>query len=252
MGSSGTSEFNRAIFLTEGSTGREARKRLKICAHCTFPRIGAVALHVCGECELPQSLAVGDENEFEALGLHPAFEIDLAVAERRFYEISRALHPDRFAGAPESVKALSMQRMGWVNDAWSRLKDPEQRREVMVRLYGGPEGGQGPRGMTAAPPAIAAEWFEVQEAAQEAAMEEPDSARKTLEDFAGALAARASELESELASLERRFDGLSEEARRAQDGALLLSRLRETLRERGYLVSLGRDVARLQERISAA
>lgn len=250
MGSSGASEFNPATFLAGTATG--GRKVLRTCSHCTFPRIGAVALHVCGECDLPQTLTIGEENEFEALGFEPHFGIDLSVAERRFYEISRALHPDRFVAAPAHVKALSMQRMGWVNDAWSRLKDPAQRREVMLRIYGEPQAAEGPRGMTAAPPAIAAEWFEVQEEAMEAAMEDPTAALKRVEAFAGLLALRAAQLEGELVALEKRFDSLAEELRGGTEGKGVLSRLRDVLREQSYLASLGRDVARLRERIPAA
>lgn len=73
---------------------------------------------------------------FEVLGLEARFELDLGALEARQRELSRALHPDRYAGrgAPERRQALS--RSIEVNDAVRLMKDAVRRAEALLARHG--------------------------------------------------------------------------------------------------------------------
>ena len=81
---------------------------------------------------------------FDTLGLEPVFDLDLAAAERRYRELSKVVHPDRFTtvSGPERRRALS--KAVDVNEAWRRLRDPIARAESPTA----------PSWSTASPPTI--------------------------------------------------------------------------------------------------
>lgn len=83
---------------------------------------------------------------FETLGLAPVFELDPATLERRHRELSRALHPDRYAGRPSSERQQALGRAIEVNEAFRKLRDPVHRAEVLLARHGRPvvEGGGTP------------------------------------------------------------------------------------------------------------
>lgn len=73
---------------------------------------------------------------FQILGVEPSFEIDVEALERRHREISKALHPDRYAGRPASERRQALGRAIEVNEAWRTLKDPIRRAEALLRNLG--------------------------------------------------------------------------------------------------------------------
>lgn len=75
---------------------------------------------------------------FETLGLEPAFLLDLQVLEQRHRELSRALHPDRYAGRPAGERQRALGRAIEVNEAFRALKDPIQRAEALLAKSGRP------------------------------------------------------------------------------------------------------------------
>ncbi len=64
---------------------------------------------------------------FDTLGVEPRFDLDLAALERRHRDLSRALHPDRYAGAPAAERRLALGRAIDANEALRVLKDPIRR-----------------------------------------------------------------------------------------------------------------------------
>jgi molecular chaperone HscB len=71
----------------------------------------------------------------------PAFRIDLPAVEQRHRDLSRALHPDKFAGAPAAERRLALNRAIEVNEAWRAVRDPPIRRaEALMRRAGVPVG----------------------------------------------------------------------------------------------------------------
>jgi molecular chaperone HscB len=77
---------------------------------------------------------------FETLGVEPQFQLDLAALEQRHRDLSRALHPDRYAGAPAAERRLALGRAIDVNEAFRVLKDPVRRAEALLARGGVPVG----------------------------------------------------------------------------------------------------------------
>jgi molecular chaperone HscB len=73
---------------------------------------------------------------FETLGFEPVFDLDPALLERRHRELSRALHPDRYAGRPASERREALGRAIVVNQAFRALKDPVARAEALLARHG--------------------------------------------------------------------------------------------------------------------
>ena len=73
---------------------------------------------------------------FGALGLEPRYDVDPRALEDRFRQLSREVHPDRFAGAPASERAAALVRTRAINDAYQVLKRPQRRAEVLLARAG--------------------------------------------------------------------------------------------------------------------
>jgi len=102
---------------------------------------------------------------FDTLGIEPRFDLDLAALELRHRELSKALHPDRYAGAPAAERRLSLSRAIDVNEAFRTVKDPIRRAEALLRRAGAAVGETGePR----PEPALLMEMMEVREELAEA------------------------------------------------------------------------------------
>lgn len=73
---------------------------------------------------------------FETLGIDARFDLDLRSVEQRHRDLSKALHPDRYAGAPAAERRLALGRAIDVNEAWRVVRDPIKRAEALVRRAG--------------------------------------------------------------------------------------------------------------------
>lgn len=80
------------------------------------------------------------KDPFTTLGLEPVFDIDVRAVESRHRELSRALHPDRYASAPAAERRMALSRAIEVNEAFRVIKDPIKRAESMFRHIGVPAG----------------------------------------------------------------------------------------------------------------
>lgn len=78
---------------------------------------------------------------FDLLGIEARFDLDLGKVERTHRELSRALHPDRFANAPPGERREALSRAVAVNEAWRVLRDPVRRAEALLALRAR-EGGE--------------------------------------------------------------------------------------------------------------
>ena len=109
-----------------------AKQTLKPCWSCKGP-LTAGALF-CSTCEAVQPPAPVDH--FVRLGVERAFEVDVPALDRRYFDLQRQLHPDRFATKAPKEKALSQQQATALNDAYETLKDPLKRADYLVHLEG--------------------------------------------------------------------------------------------------------------------
>jgi molecular chaperone HscB len=103
---------------------------------------------------------------FETLGVEARFDIDLPALEQRHRDLSKALHPDRYTGAPAAERRLSLSRAIDVNEAFRTLKDPVRRAEALLRRAGVVVGETGE---PQPPPALLMEMMELREELSEAA-----------------------------------------------------------------------------------
>ncbi len=94
---------------------------------------------------------------FEALGLDPAFELNLGLLEQRHRDLSRTLHPDRHAASGAAERRMALGRAIEVNEAFRALKDPVRRAEALLARLG-VQSGEGKE-----PPASPALLMEVME-----------------------------------------------------------------------------------------
>ena len=73
---------------------------------------------------------------FEMLGVDRRFDLDLSVLEKTHRELSRALHPDKFAQAGVSERRAVLEKAASVNEAWRMVREPITRAEALFRLAG--------------------------------------------------------------------------------------------------------------------
>ncbi len=220
------------------------------CVNCQAPLQGAkFHPHLCGGCGFPQPVLPG-ETAFSLLETRPLFGQDEAALRARFYELSRVLHPDRFAASSSQARANSVERMSRINEAFRMLKSKKLLREAILELHevgdpvktpGGPRGASAaPRG--APPLELAEDWFEL----QDAVMEDPTQAFEKIRAFELELEERKSADEAKILEQEAAFDhseGLDRVA------LLEISRI---LRNQAYIDSMIKDVLRLKERLLGA
>ena len=169
----------------------------------------------CGAVQPPASL-----DAFARLGMPRAYDIDEAGLQRRYFDLQRRLHPDRFGAKSSRERALSQQQAAALNQAYETLKDPLDRAAELLRLAGRAVrfAGQG----TVDDPELLMEAMEMREAlAAAATAEEAANVHARAEaDVAAARADLASAFASsdldqvERAALRLRYlDKLAEEAR---------------------------------------
>jgi molecular chaperone HscB len=73
---------------------------------------------------------------FEVLGVPLLFALDEQELERRHRDLSKALHPDRYAGRPSSERREALSRAISVNEAFRQLRDPLLRAEALLQQLG--------------------------------------------------------------------------------------------------------------------
>ncbi|GAC1353077.1 MAG: Fe-S protein assembly co-chaperone HscB [Polyangiales bacterium] len=73
---------------------------------------------------------------FATLGLPRQFALDMKGLRDRHLDLSRALHPDRYASSPSAERRLSLSRAIEVNEAFRTLRDPIARAEALLQLEG--------------------------------------------------------------------------------------------------------------------
>jgi molecular chaperone HscB len=89
----------------------------------------------CPSCRKIQPVG-RNEDFFSLLGLPREYALEPRDVERRFRDLSRQLHPDRFARAEARERRLSLDRATRLNDAYRALKDWRLRAAYLLKLAG--------------------------------------------------------------------------------------------------------------------
>lgn len=147
-------------------------------------------------------------NYFELFGLPVRYHLDAVQLKKKFYELSRALHPDYYAQSIPAKQQEALRQSSLNNDGYKALSNSALRLQHLFMLYGLMDAaGQTQRQL---PPDFLMEMLELSEAAQEA--KPAAAARAGIEADVGN---RLQTLEDELSRVMQAFDA-SPEADRPQ------------------------------------
>jgi molecular chaperone HscB len=133
---------------------------------------GALCVH-CKAVQPPDAKA----DYFRVFGIATEFAIDLMDLETRYKEMTKVLHPDRFARADPQARRASLERSVQLNEAWQVLKDPVRRAEYLLSLQGievgemaivGKSGQSGEHATLPVPQVVLMEVLELREALADA------------------------------------------------------------------------------------
>jgi molecular chaperone HscB len=102
------------------------------CWSCGAERRDAVFCPTCGKVQ-PVSKSA---DHFMLLEIPRAMRLDASELERRYREVSRKVHPDRFGMATPVERKLALEQTTKLNDAYRTLKDPQKRGEYLLELEG--------------------------------------------------------------------------------------------------------------------
>ncbi|MDR1368190.1 MAG: Fe-S protein assembly co-chaperone HscB [Candidatus Accumulibacter sp.] len=150
-------------------------------------------------------------DHFSLFGLPEKFRIDPERLDKRYREMQALTHPDRYAGACEQEKRVSMQWATRVNEAYHILKNPLRRAAYFLFLAGFPIDAEC---NTAMPPEFLVEQMEWREAVSEAKRVREVA---ELEDLRRCVRQRMSKSHGRLAELlddERDYRAAADHARR--------------------------------------
>jgi molecular chaperone HscB len=198
----------------------------------------------CRSCEVVQALPQ-DTDYFAVLGLpsHPG--VDVGELDRRYYELSRKLHPDRYQTRSVDEQRASVQATALLNAAHKTLRDVEARGRYWLTRSGDSLG----RENQSVPPRLAAYVFDVQEKLGELRASTNGtgaSLRSELVETQRELTERLDRQRSTLTDLLRGWppaDAASPPAMTPDErGPAALRELKTALSEISYLRTLDRDL----------
>jgi molecular chaperone HscB len=77
-----------------------------------------------------------EKNFFELFGIPETFDIDSKDLKRRYQDLQRQFHPDKFSNASGQERRMSMQVTAQINEALQTLLNPVQRGRYLLKLSG--------------------------------------------------------------------------------------------------------------------
>lgn len=152
-------------------------------------------------------------------GFPRKLSLDTAALQKRFYELSRQYHPDRFAQKPAAERERAEEATAILNDGYRTLKDPIARAEYVLKQEGFDIGEQRSKDV---PPELLEEVFEFN-----MALEDPDA---DLEEFHERFLKMRDEIDASLEALFNKYDASSDKS--------LLQQIRNVLNRRRYIRNL--------------
>jgi molecular chaperone HscB len=177
------------------------------------------------------------KNFFIFFGLDQKLSIDLPDLQKRFYELSRQWHPDRFSRKSAVEQAQSLEATSILNDGYRTLRDPVKRAEYLLTEEGFPIGEQRSRDV---PPELLEEVFELNMMLEELKQGDAD-ARPQLEIARENFAGLRAQVDGELEKLFSKYDASEAQSETAKQA---LHEIRGVLNRRRYIENLIRDVDR--------
>lgn len=228
---------------TQSAGRRELQMARSMCWHCQSEVSGE---YFCERCVKVQPVSK-ETDYFTCLGFPRRLTIDPSKLEAKFYELSRAFHPDFYQNKSETEQAISLSNAATLNTAYRTLRDPIQRAEYLLDLEAGAV-----KVIRSSPPAdLFEEILELQEILEEYRAADPSSdagrrLRAKLQTEQQKLEQRKREMETQLEQLFTEWDDLQErgeatsQTRAERDHLLKL--MREILSNRTYVKNIVNDL----------
>ena len=174
---------------------------------------------------------------YDFFGLKRKLSIDEADLQKRFYQLSKEWHPDRWSRKSAGEQAQALEATSILNDGYRTLRDPVKRAEYLLPEEGFPIGEQRSKDV---PPELLEEVFELNMALEELRGGE-ESARPQLEAAKENFLGMRGEIDRELMTLFAKYDAAESESESARQA---LHEIRGVLNRRRYIENLLRDVDR--------
>lgn len=157
-------------------------------------------------------------------------DLNTGDLQKRFYELSRELHPDRFMRKSEREREYSLEASSILNDAYRALKNPVTRAEYVLKQEGFDIGEQRSKNV---PPELLEEVFELNETLEEMRGGD-ESARPQLEEARQNFTGMLDDVDRQLEDLFRAWDANNDRAG--------LEKIRGALNRRKYIQNLVNEV----------
>jgi molecular chaperone HscB len=196
----------------------------------------------CLDCGAPLAAPL---DCFAALALPRRLVIDLGDLERRYHDLSRKLHPDRFASRGPKVRDASLLATATLTRSYRTLRDPVARGLYWLELNGEKLAENNKR----VPPEMAELVFEVQEQIAEMQLsDDPEAAHERATEISARRIELQFKMDELLTTLDRNFAGWDQSG----DAKALATELKTILSNIAYLRTLIRDVDRALDNAKAA
>ena len=118
---------------THSSSPRELQMARSMCWHCQSEVSGE---YFCDRCVKVQPVSK-ELDYFTCLGFPRRLTIDQRQLETKFYELSRAFHPDFYQNKSDAEQTISLGNSALLNTAYRTLRDPIERAEYLLDLEAG-------------------------------------------------------------------------------------------------------------------
>ncbi|HEX4770989.1 MAG TPA: Fe-S protein assembly co-chaperone HscB [Bryobacteraceae bacterium] len=174
---------------------------------------------------------------YHFFGIDRKLSLNEGDLQKRFYELSRQWHPDRFTRKSLEEQQEALNATSVLNDGYRTLRDPIKRAEYLLTEEGFPIGEQRSRDV---PPELLEEVFDLNMALEELKGGDED-ARPQLESARRNFTNMRAEIDSDLQKLFAVYDASDAQSAAAKQA---LHEIRGLLNRRRYVENLIRDVDR--------
>ena len=228
---------------THNSNPRDLQMARSMCWHCQSEMSGE---YFCDRCVKVQPVSK-ELDYFTCMGLPRRLTIDQRQLESKFYELSRAFHPDFYQNKSADEQTISLGNSALLNTAYRTLRNPIERAEYLLDLEAGSV-----KEIRNSPPAdLFEEILELQDTLNEyrsadRTSETQSTLRAKLQSERNMLEQRQRAMEDALQQLFIQWDALQDrgkatsQARTERDR--ILKQMREHLSNRTYVKNIVGDL----------
>lgn len=228
---------------THSSSSRNLQMARSMCWHCQSEMSGE---YFCDRCVKVQPVSK-ELDYFTCLGFPRRLMIDQHKLEAKFYELSRAFHPDFYQNKSADEQTISLANAALLNTAYRTLRDPIERAEYLLDL----EAGSVKQIRNSPPADLFEEILELQDTLNEyrsaGRMSETESTlRARLQSERAILEQRQRAIEAALQQLFVQWDALQDRGEATDQARTertrILKEMREHLSNRTYVKNIVSDL----------